>query len=597
VLSTLPALAQWTTQTIPLRPGWNAVFLEVQPEPRECDAIFAGLPVESAWAWNKRFNTVEYIQDPATLTPQRPDWLKYLPANHPMASAVNLFSLEGGKTYLIKLPDNASATNWVVRGRPSVRTHEWLSDSFNLFGFPVDRSTPPTFQTFFTGATGLSNSPVYRLSTSGYWTNLATLATARLTNSEAYWIRCNGVSEYQGPLTVTLAQRGGLDYGRILQEQTVIIRNTSRTNRSITVRLLASDPAPAGQLPVAGGVPLDYWDRNLTWTDGGWKNLPTSITLTNLAPDAEWPLRLAVRRDAMPRLGLCQSLLEISDSPSSLRLLVPVSAEGLQGATTSAGAWANGRSPKSDGDPNSRSGLWVGSVVLTNVSRPASPTPGAVEPTASEFQFRLLVHVNGAGQAVLLQKVLQMWQNGTYTNGPSAVDPNQTVRIMDTPGRFVLVSDDALIPRFTGAALRDGQPVARRFSTVAFALRTPQPCSGTGQFGDGGSVFSSQVVLPYNDPVNPFYHRFHPDHDNLNERFEVNQPLPEGLESFTITRRISLNFTATDPQALRQPGWGDSQVGGYYQEIITGLHSTNLITGGVFRLHRACSVPVLNDGL
>ncbi len=55
VLSTLPALAQWTTQTIPLRPGWNAVFLEVQPEPRECEALFSGLPIESAWGWNKRF--------------------------------------------------------------------------------------------------------------------------------------------------------------------------------------------------------------------------------------------------------------------------------------------------------------------------------------------------------------------------------------------------------------------------------------------------------------------------------------------------------------------------------------------------------------
>ena len=28
-----PAFGQWTTQEITLQPGWNAVFLEVHPEP------------------------------------------------------------------------------------------------------------------------------------------------------------------------------------------------------------------------------------------------------------------------------------------------------------------------------------------------------------------------------------------------------------------------------------------------------------------------------------------------------------------------------------------------------------------------------------
>ena len=68
-------LGQWTTQTIVLRPGWNAVYLEVQPEPRDCDSIFAKLPVESVWGWNRRFTTVQFIQDANQLLPGRPDWL------------------------------------------------------------------------------------------------------------------------------------------------------------------------------------------------------------------------------------------------------------------------------------------------------------------------------------------------------------------------------------------------------------------------------------------------------------------------------------------------------------------------------------------
>ena len=43
----LEAHAQWTTQSIQLRAGWNAVFIQVQPEPSACHAAFAGLPVES----------------------------------------------------------------------------------------------------------------------------------------------------------------------------------------------------------------------------------------------------------------------------------------------------------------------------------------------------------------------------------------------------------------------------------------------------------------------------------------------------------------------------------------------------------------------
>ena len=42
--------AQWRDQTITLQPGWNAVFLEVQPQPRASEAVFASLPTGLASA-------------------------------------------------------------------------------------------------------------------------------------------------------------------------------------------------------------------------------------------------------------------------------------------------------------------------------------------------------------------------------------------------------------------------------------------------------------------------------------------------------------------------------------------------------------------
>src|SRR4051794_38646892 len=94
--------AQWTTQTISLRSGWNAVYLEIQPEQSDCDVLLAGLPIETVWRWNRRFSSVQFIQDPNQLIREPDAWLVWIPANHPAAGRSTLFILEGGVPYLIK---------------------------------------------------------------------------------------------------------------------------------------------------------------------------------------------------------------------------------------------------------------------------------------------------------------------------------------------------------------------------------------------------------------------------------------------------------------------------------------------------------------
>ena len=119
---------------------------------------------------------------------------------------------------------------------------------------------------------------------------------------------------------------------------------------------------------------------------------------------------------------------------------------------------------------------------------------------------------------------------------------------------------------------------------------------GTADFASPGARWSCPVVLDYRDPLNPFVHRYHPDHDNKNERFEAT-PLPEGQESFTVGRQVELQFTATDPDGLALAGWGDNQIGGLYRETISGLHRSTIYVSGTFRLYQASRVNVLNDGL
>jgi hypothetical protein len=197
--------------------------------------------------------------------------------------------------------------------------------------------------------------------------------------------------------------------------------------------------------------------------------------------------------------------------------------------------------------------------------------------------------VDGSGKVVLLQKVLQMFKEGTLK--PDPADP--ALNIIDQPGHFVLVTDDALIARFSGATLRDGQSVARRISSPAFGFTRPVAFSGPGEFGSG--KLTCQVSIDYNDRLNPFKHRYHPEHDNLDDRFE--QALPEGTESFTVTRQIEIEFTAEDPDRLAIAGWGDNQLGGIFRETVTGLHNKTIYSEGTFRLTQASRIGILNDGL
>jgi hypothetical protein len=592
--------AQWTTQNISLNSGWNSIYLEVQPANPDPDVVFAGMPVESVWAWNRRFSSVQFIQDANQLVPGQPDWLTYLPADSPARSTRNLFAVQGGSPYLVKLKTGASAVTLSVVGQPTFRPIDWLPNSRNFVGFPMSTTGAPTFQNFFSASPAHSGQPIYRLNAAGLWQILASPSSTSMRAGESFWIYCQGASTFSGAVQLTLDQRQGLVYGKTLTEQTLRIKNNSTSVRSLTLQVLSSQTPPSTNFPVlAGPVPLSFYRVDTTNNQFGWFPLPAQLQKSGIPPGQEWALRLEVNRPQMasfmpPPINngvLYQSILSISDD-TGVRYLLPVSSEGLTsyGSTGGVSAHISGKKAAQDltSPPDPRAGLWVGSASITKVSQPANASsPSTPLPVASPLLFRLIVHVDAAGHARLLQKVLEMFKNGTVKPDPT----NPTNNIVDPPGHYVLVTDDSLIPNFTGAALRDGQPVGRRISSAAFGFVQPIPFVGSGAFGSGD--FTCQVNLDYDDRVNPFKHQYHPDHDNLDERFQ--NKLPEGAESFSVGRQIELQFTAQDPENLTTSGWGDDQIGGTYRETLSGLHKQSVFVSGTFRLTRASTIAVLND--
>ena len=216
-------------------------------------------------------------------------------------------------------------------------------------------------------------------------------------------------------------------------------------------------------------------------------------------------------------------------------------------------------------------GLWAGNAVIDKVNRSSSGTNvtwniADMEPTPTELIMRVLVHVDGDGNARLLQRALV----GTT--------PPPTTNDVET---FVLMSDESLID-----TLGVSPESVKRISTAAFPLMDPILCPG--DFGTSNGI-TAQVIVPHNDPTNPFVHRYHPDHNNLSENFST--ALPAGIESYTITRDIEIHFAESDDS----PTFQQRVLKGTYQEALSGLHKETLLMAGSIQLEKVMSLDTLEE--
>jgi len=443
-----PAWSEWGVQRIELQPGWNAVFLQVQPYENRCDEVFEGVPVESIWMWNKRFDSVQFVQDPKNLVPEDPDWLTWFAPDHPSAFLSDLHAVFSGRSYLVKLGGREPVTV-ELEGRMEVRKLHWIQNSFNFVGFHVNNEKAPTFQEFLGSDKALSGLKIYRTLPNGENKAVQNPTTDRLREGEAYWIYADGPTQFGGPLKVNTRDNNGLVFGDVVREHTLRLSNESKVPRKVTVRLLPSErpqKSAKSMSDLAGPVALSY-RRLVSWAD-----LSGPLTFT-LEPGREQALQLAVRRAAMQQspdpTAKYESVLEVTDNRGS-RFLVPVSADGGVNYT----------------------GIWAGTVTLNAVSEAGNAADRVTTtPTADPFIFRIILHVGEDGAVHLLQRVSLMQVQAVF--GPSADDPN--VQEVVTPARYVAITDEALLPQFEGISIRDGQLVGRRISAPAFSFTGPQP--------------------------------------------------------------------------------------------------------------------------
>lgn len=561
VLIAIPATAQTVTQTFSLRAGWNSIFLEVQPAADDPASVFGAVPnLQAVWMWNERPTGPDFIKDASEAVINEPGWLGWFP-NAQITFLSDLKAVPAHRAYLLYITGSTPQT-LSVTGAPFTGDIEWIPDSLNLAGLHINPANRPTFANYLAASPAHAGRAVYALDAAGIW-QAVNPQTTNIEPGIAYWFDVAGASSFQGPITIRLDGGDSLEFGQIVDTRTIRAETLQATGGTLSLRVVASPDV----------VPLKYF-RLGTNSVIEWPALPSPLEVP-VVPDQTAFLRIAVDRTALTASRVA-SILEVTTSAGGL-WRIPVGASRTNSGTIVFSAGAPTQHLRlGTHQVNPKAGLWVGTVTVDKVSNAqmASTTPVATE---YPFRMRLIVHVDQSGKATLLKDVLQMWQNGTGT----------------TPGRFVLLTKDSLVPLYQGASLRDGTPVARRLTTIGFDFdgsANDNQLAFTGTFGGTGSL-TTTIDIPRDFPTNPFRHKFHPDHNNS-----------DPAATFDIRRVVTLTFSATDPAGAAAPGYGDSIVGGTYAEKLTkttptnlGLHKNDIYVAGTFRLQLASLVNVLNQ--
>jgi hypothetical protein len=104
-----------------------------------------------------------------------------------------------------------------------------------------------------------------------------------------------------------------------------------------------------------------------------------------------------------------------------------------------------------------------------------------------------------------------------------------------------------------------------------------------------------------NHESNPFLHTYHPDHDNLDARFR--NELPQGSESYTIVRDITLNVTPPRDDFASRTAASQTLNGQYAETIrLLGLaragntfDTRTFEVRGIFTLNRITDVATVTQ--
>jgi hypothetical protein len=557
-------------QTITLKPGWNAIYVELEPIENQITDVFSGIPVESVWRWLPKDIGKDFVVDPAEGLLSVEGWYGYFPEPRPEAFLSNLYTISANTPYLVKLDGNMDKTI-TISGKPVLRKKKWTTNGYTLIGFPFVEGSEPSFGDFFATSEAHNDQPIYRLTQQGQWQVVADPYTSVMKAGESYWVYTEGTSQFQGLINVTVEQGESIEYRAAFTEIDIILTNLSDVPNYMSINRVNGN-----------SMPMKFLNVDPETGEEAWPNLP-NVKVYEVQPGEDRIVTLAVDRANFLEERM-EQVLSVTNEQGG-KVMIHSGANTIQPLAIPARLSKN-LNLRGGGSMEGYAGLWIGTARIRGVSESQR---GGVTPEAvgKPFSIRVLMHVDATGQVKLIKNVVQMWQDGTYSTSSSNPDYVE----VDIPGYYVLLTDDSLIPNYSGITRRNGQSAGVRYSTIGYDY-VGNDMLMNGEFALNNSVSASLLIDP-EMPTNPFRHKFHPDHDNLDAQY-----LNFKQEAFQVTREMEFFFTPNNPKypdVADPPGWGVEEMGGIFRETLIGLHKNAIFVEGDFRLKRIASTAVLNQ--
>src|SRR3989442_11374796 len=137
LIGSLPARAQWLTQTNALNAGWNAVFLHVDASHTTLTQLVGSdpsNPIQEVWYWVPALPTGQFIDSPQLPTSSGNQWVSWTRALGP-ASALQ--RLGGDGAYLPPVTNTAASYNWTAKSKPVRPPYPPHMTAFNSIALPT----------------------------------------------------------------------------------------------------------------------------------------------------------------------------------------------------------------------------------------------------------------------------------------------------------------------------------------------------------------------------------------------------------------------------------------------------------------------------
>lgn len=305
------------TQTLRLVPGWNAVYVEVDPPDLDPAIVFAGQPVDVVAAHTNPLRGSQFVNDPRADLQNAYGWKVWYAVSRSDAFLSNLFAIQGGRSYLVHATTNASLA--ITGAVPPTRVR-WQPNAYTFVGFSVDEPGAPTFAQFFGASPAHHHNQIYRL-IDGTWRRVSDPAATLMRSGEAFWIYTRGRSDYGGPLDVTAESAFGVTLTTQFGSE-LSFRNRTRHPLGVTLEHVVegNDSIPlAIEVRTYDADLPGFRDVTVGFDHGAWE---TSLPTLEAGRGLRLPLKL---QSALADPGTRHSLLRIRTDLGTVTY-VPVTA-------------------------------------------------------------------------------------------------------------------------------------------------------------------------------------------------------------------------------------------------------------------------------